>query len=90
MKITTNNQPRELFSFLDLSEAEQNDFDYIHADDQASPLFFVAYGMTHCLLDFELAQTKGWDGVSHMTYSSGFLIRLTDDGETVVVGSYNC
>ena len=47
MKITTNNQPRDLVSFHDLPENVQSDFDYIEADAHHDLRLFKYRGAWH-------------------------------------------
>lgn len=42
MKIITNNIPRQLISFFDLPEKDQNDFDYV-TDDARCEYRFTSY-----------------------------------------------
>lgn len=90
MKITTNNQPRELVTWHDLSVAQREDFDYIAEDDRYSPRLFIYKGYPHDTNEFirSNGELASWDGMQSDTFFSGVLVRYVDDFERVVVGSY--
>jgi len=91
MKITTNNQPRDLLYLSDLSDKEQakarSDFDWLD-DIESDSGFFRYRGKIFNLADFHSRPLQGWHGALADTYFSGTLVRLSEDGETVTVGSW--
>lgn len=88
MKITTNNQPRELVAFEDLPESERENFDYVAGKGRFVPRFFCYRGAWYDVGEFVRAEIASWDGVQSDTYFSGVLIRYVDDCERVIVGRY--
>jgi hypothetical protein len=97
MQIITNNQPRPLLDWYELTPAQQADFDYEGADEGS---YFMYRGQVHALADFPAFDSawvapleadspfKGWDAASHCTWSSGTLIKYTPCCEAVIVGRY--
>ncbi len=97
LNITTNNAPRDLLCLWDFTETEQrrirSDFDWMDSGDlEGSCGFFRYRSSVYHLSDFlrvdGAAELQGWDGYSSDSYFSGVLIRLQDDGDSVVVGRY--
>lgn len=98
MKITTNNVPRPILDALELTPAERRWHDYLdwpaieRGEDSAS---FVRYrGHAYNLGEFErlppfgTLSAAGWHGSSADSAFSAALIRLSDDGESAVLGWY--
>lgn len=90
MQIKTNNQPRNLVSWYDLTEKEQADFDYIE-DGQFNG--FRYKGQVYDLGEFmhctqSVNGFADWHGISSETFFSGVLVKMLDDGDSVVVGRY--
>ena len=87
MKIITNNQPRPLIDFCELTPVEREDFDWY--DHENSPNdFFRFKGEVYTLQEMVITDIEGWDGVMGTTYFSGVLVKLQDDNDSVIVG--NC
>ena len=84
--IITNNQPRNLLCWEELTEKEQAEFYPSLIDNDED---FVRYKRTaYRLADFILPpKDVEWDGVIQDTFFSGILIRFTDD-EEVIMGRY--
>jgi len=65
IKIVTDNKPRELKCFMDLSERERADFDYIKDADFYSQRFVRYKGHWYDVNDTQLITTEpyrmGWD-----------------------------
>lgn len=90
MKVVTNNQPRELLHWHDLTKAEQAEAESL-LDEQAEESTYFRYkGQVYSLSEFMRlgGQPKEWDGVHNETFWSGVLVRVVEHGEAVVVGSY--
>lgn len=98
MKIKTNNQPREVLTWYDLTPEEQKEFDYL---EEGEGSFFRYKGWVYDLgefmrIDAKIAphpQREGWEkwhGYASDSYFSGALIRYTSDCEQVIVGQYFC
>lgn len=91
--IKTNNQPRELLSWFDLTEAEQKEFDYYdNPEEETGTDFFRYRGQVYTLSDFmrldDLEHFPNWHGHKGQSYFSGLLVRLIDSGDGVIVGRY--
>tara|TARA_R110000796_G_scaffold69442_1_gene158395 strand:- start:294 stop:557 length:264 start_codon:yes stop_codon:yes gene_type:complete len=83
MKITTNNQYRDILNAYDLTSRELEAFDYLEEGEGS----FIRYkGRIWDLGEFMRTDLKGWDGISSDTYFSGSVIKLSEDGDTVKVG----
>lgn len=93
-EIRTNNHNRPLISWTDLTEAEQKDFDYFDdPENETGYDFFRFKGRVYTTGDFmRIDQNNtafpGWHGYSGDSFFSGVLIKLSDCGETVIVGRY--
>lgn len=97
IEITTNNQPRELLAWMDLTEKERKEFDYILPEEHGEFRFFRYRGQ---IFDFEQFMPigsvirdrfpGGWNGYASDTYFSGHLIRFVEDGDAIVVGRFVC
>ena len=86
MKITTNNQYRDILNAYDLTPSELEAFDYLEEGDGS----FIRYkGRVWELGGFMQTDLKDWDGISSDTYFSGAVIKLSQEGDTVKVG-YVC
>lgn len=99
LTIKTNHQPRELKYIFDFTEAEQkeirNQYDWMNSGDLECNFGFFKYrGMYHHLQDFlkcsdtQNDELRKWDGYSNDSYFSGLVIKLCEDNESVIVGTY--
>jgi len=65
LTITTNNVPRDLLTFYDLTEKERSDFDYVTEDDQFSLRFFRYRGNAYDSSEFvrivPRSRQVGWE-----------------------------
>ena len=89
LTIKTDNRPRPLLSWHELSKIERAWHDW----DGAQDCDYVRYkGHAYCLSDFVVVTDPdfaAWNGVHHETYFSGVLVRFANtDADSVVVGSY--
>lgn len=89
LKIVTNNVPRDILTYFDLSEKERNQFDWDGADEHR----FIRYkGSVTPLENFlrfpEGTFPAGWQGAASDSYFSGLLIKFTEDFEQAIIGSY--
>ena len=96
MKIKTNNQPRDILSWYDLTPEEQEEFGYLEGVEGS---FFRYKNQVHDLgefmhIDANIAphpHREGWENWhSYAPYRcfSGVLVRYTSDYESVIVGQY--
>lgn len=95
LEIITNNAPRPLLDWVELSPAEQAGFDWV--DPEAGETFFRYRGAVYCLSEFTRIEPdadkpggmSGWHGQHGESFFSGVLVRLVDwDSESVIVGRY--
>ena len=92
MKIVTNNQPRPLIDFCELTPVERKEFDYMDDDAAADDAEFFRYkGLVYTTQDFMRVEDKegplaAWHGICGESYWSGKVIRHVYDG--IVVGAY--
>jgi len=89
--IKTNNVPRLLLYANELTDQERIDFDYM--DDIETGDFFRYKGLVYSIDEFTRVDDNsdflgGWDGYSSDSYFSGVLIKLCDDTDYIIVGSY--
>ena len=87
MRIISNGQARPVVSRHEVpSDILDREFDWTDPEEQGS--FFKYRGVWHELSEFTRAPESlaGWDGLHADSYFSGVVIRLTDDGESVVCG----
>ena len=91
IRITTNNNPRDILTFHELTEAEQREAAENIGQEYAESMDYFWYkGQIHCLSDFMVAGDAfpDWAGYFPETYFSGLLVRVMDDGERVIIGRY--
>ena len=87
MKIKTNNQPRENLTWRQLTPAEQKEFDYF--DPSQIGQFFKYKGNIYDISEAMRIEGVGdWQGCYSETAFSGVLIKLCNNGDSVIVGSY--
>ena len=90
MEIITNNQPRFLkYRYEVPNKILETDFDWCDEDNG----FFQYKGEWYHISEFMRinahdASLRAWDGYANDTYFSGVLIRLSDDGESVICGRF--
>lgn len=89
VSIRTNHQWRDILTWWDLTDKERAEFDYLE-DGEGE---FVRYrGHVHYMGNFmridDQANMPGWHGAEGDSYFSGTLVRLSDDGERCVMGTY--
>lgn len=83
MRIVTNNQPRPIISWYELTEKEKQEFDYLEQDNTGT--FFRYKGETYALCDFMRTDNLGdWEGVYWFTAFSGLVVKLTNSGYVIV------
>ena len=90
MEIITNNVPRDLLCWHDLTPEEREDFDYIKESEEFDYRFFRYKGEVYDSHEFERAPDsfKGWDGYQSDTYFSGVLVKYTKDYYQIIAGRY--
>lgn len=93
MKINTNNVVRPLVSGLDLTQNEREEYDHIDDDDLAGYQFFRYRNQMYYLGDFMRCGVderfgKKWHGYLAQSFFHGLLVRISHDGDGVIVGEY--
>jgi hypothetical protein len=95
LTIKTNNHFRPILHGFELTEKEQSEFDWIDFSVEGEGfygMFFRYKRQVYCLDNFMRLAGKDaygdWHGVNQTSAFSGILVRLSDDGEGVVVGTY--
>lgn len=96
LTIKTNNIPRPVLHWWELTDKERKEFDYI--DESLGDVFntFVRYkGEAYDLGEFMRVNNtigeplfEGWQGYQSDSFFSGLLVKYTNDGESVIVGRY--
>ena len=90
MKIITNNRPRAIIYFHELTEKEKKEFDWCNEDNAGG--FFRYRGNTYALSEFMTGgkDLRNWDGVAGDSYFSGTLVKICEDNDFVIAGRYTC
>ncbi len=94
MDIITNNKPRELISWFDLTKKEQSYFDWLDEPEEYGNNFFRYKDHVYSLEEFMRVDKHspfyplGYNGYLSQCYSSGLLIKLDDTGESIIVALY--
>ena len=91
MIIKTNNKPREIVSFFEIKMTHQKEMLELFGERAEELEFFTYKNEVYCLDDFCVLDKKGqfgkqWDASYNETFFSAVLIRLTNCGESVIVG----
>lgn len=91
MQIITNYKPRDIVGGHMLTARERAEFDYM--DDVNDGSFFRYRGAIYDIGEFmRISGTdspfKEWHGYAGDSYFSGVLIRLSSDGDSVIIGRY--
>ena len=97
MQIKTNNQPRPLLSFYELTKVQQSEVtDDVGEDNCEEWKGFVFKGQLYNLDDFmrfsdESEERKmGWDGSMAQSAFHAVIVKLDIDLESVIVGQVFC
>ena len=84
MTVTTNNHKRELLTWWDLTDKEQDDLDYASGCQ-----FFRYHGYVYDLGQFlRLDPSTGWDGSYQESAWGGVVVKVLED--SVIVGTAHC
>lgn len=98
MKVRTNNIPRPVLSYWELTEKQQalvrDEFDWMVDEgeswDDCGYQFFIYKNDIYTLANFMRTDNwSGWHGYQHFTYDSGLVVKFPDDDyEQIIVGRY--
>jgi hypothetical protein len=98
MKLTikTNNRPRDIVRWWDLTEKERKEFDYLDSEQrQLDAEFFRYRGVVYDLGEFQIIPRncnwegcEKWSGYISDSFFSGILIRYANDFEQVICATY--
>ena len=94
-KVKTNNQPRQLRTWSDLSKEEQGEFDWMEPEQQETASFVRYKGWNYsmdcfCRLDDGHLKAAGWHGyVSNNAFQAVLIKLLPDNSDYVVMGVFN-
>lgn len=84
MRIVTNNQPRPIVYWHELTQKEKQEFDYLTEDNME--MFFRYKGWVYSLSDFIRDGTpEEWDGSMGQSYFDAVLVKIIDS-ESIIVG----
>lgn len=90
MKIVTNNKPRDIVSFFELKNKHQKEMLETFGEQAESFNFFLYKGEVYCLNDFCVVDKSGqlnkWDAALGTLYFTAVVIKLTNCGESIIVG----
>lgn len=99
MQIHTNNIPREVVYWHELTNVERAEFDYLDREGQSDTTFFRYKGNVYDLGEFMRAPAdanfNGWDGYANDSFFSGVVVKYARDEydaildyDFVVIGWY--
>ena len=89
--IITNNQPRDILRGFQLPKKYRKEFDYLTDEEYTDHAFFIYKKQAYSLSEFIFADSfKKWDGARGDSFFSGVLIRVVNDGDSVIVGRFYC
>ena len=90
LTIKTNNHPRELLVWEELTTSEKRQF-FVDVPDWCGGSYFRYKGHVYSLDEFFVSDAiDGWDAYASETYFSGLVIKLVpgDFESNVIVGRY--
>lgn len=89
--IITNNQPRDILYGFQLPEKYRKEFDYLTDEEYGDHVFFIYKKQAYNLSEFVRTYGfKNWHGASRDSFFSGVLVKIVNDGDSVIVGWYYC
>jgi len=97
LKIVTNNQPRDVLYWHELTDKERAEFDYLDTEEKQVERSFARFrGVTYDLGDFErlpdyapnYEAMRKWDGYQSDSFYSGVLVKYVEDFERVIMATY--
>jgi len=93
VEIITNNQPRQLLDWVNLTKKEQKEIsDLLPSDMLDGNLFFrykkQVYPLSEILAVGRNPSLAKWGGYSPDTYFSGIVTKLVPEMDSIIVGRY--
>jgi len=100
LKIVTNNQPRDVLYWHELTDKERAEFDYLDTEEKQVERSFARFrGVVYDLGDFErlpdhapkteaYEAMRKWDGYQSDSFYSGVLVKYVEDFERVIMATY--
>ena len=97
LNVVTNNQPRKLMGLFEFNSKDQvkirEKFDWMDEVEDTYSFFKYKGEIMHLSEFLNLnsscpGELRNWHGYSSDTYFSGVIVRLVNDNEEVVVGSF--
>jgi hypothetical protein len=100
LKVITDNKPRDVLYWWELTDKERAEFDYLDTEERQSEASFVRYkGWVYHLGDFErlpdhapktpeYETMRKWDGYQSDSFYSGVLVKYVEDFERVIMATY--
>lgn len=94
MNIKTNNRPRDVLYWWNLTEKEKAEFDYLGTEASKNDATFFRYkGHCYALGEFMYCSSDAlaaWYGYQSDTFFSGVVVRYGNAFDSVIVGTYFC
>jgi hypothetical protein len=97
LTIKTNNVPRDVLHWWELTDKERAEFDYLDTENRRMEANFVRFknwvydlGDVECIGNYAQHEPKfkSWHGIVSDSYFSGVVFRYVDDFERVICGTY--
>lgn len=88
LKVTTNNNPRQMLYGCDLPEDVKKDFDYL-GDDLAFADIVKYKGAYYDLGEFLTGAPEGWDGISSQSAFHAVVVKIVDSDHVIVGTIYS-
>ena len=79
--LTMETKPAILWSWNNLPEEEKRWCDYVDEDDKDNFTFFFAFNVWHDYTQFIRIENDRFTHSDGISYSSAYVINVTDDGE---------
>lgn len=92
IEIITNNVPRPLLDWVNLTEKEQQEVEELLPSDMLDNIYFrykkQVYPLSEILSVGRNPSLAKWDGYSPDTYFSGIVTKLVPEEDSIIVGRY--
>jgi hypothetical protein len=99
VKVITNNTPRDVLYWYELTEKERQEFDYLDTEARQEEAQFFRYrGNVYDLGEFmrvpsgpaaqSFNELSAWHGYASDSFYSGVVVKYVDEFERVIVGTY--